>query len=127
MRTSLAFPEPMLIISAAIAGSIAMGTSGMSGAYMAEKAERRKKLKKLEKAMLTDLKDGLHDKSYRFATAWAAIVDGASPALAAMIVVSPFFFVHHRLNSSEAGFFACISLTLSILTVLGIYLARISD
>ncbi len=120
-------PEPMLIISAAVAGSIAMGTSGMSGAYMAEKAERRKKLKKLEKAMLTDLKDGLHDKSYRFATVWAAIVDGASPAFAAMIVVSPFFFVHYRLISSEVGFFACISLTLTILTVLGIYLARISD
>ena len=32
--------KPMIIISAGIAGSIAMGVSGMSGAYMTEKAER---------------------------------------------------------------------------------------
>ena len=82
--------EPTPIISAAIAGSIAMGASGMSGAYMAEKAERTKKLKDLERAMLTDMKNGLHDKSHRFAAIFAAVVDGISPAIAAMIVVSPF-------------------------------------
>lgn len=41
--------QPITIISAGIAGSIAMGTSGMSGAYMAKKAERTKKIKDLEK------------------------------------------------------------------------------
>jgi len=44
-----------------------MGASGMSGAYMTEKAERTKKLKDLERAMLTNMKDGLHGKSHRFA------------------------------------------------------------
>ena len=119
--------EPAPIISAAIAGSIAMGTSGMSGAYMTEKAERTKKLKSLEKAMLTDLKNGLHDKSHRFATVFAALVDGLSPALAAMLVVSPFFVVSYGLISPETAFYACIAITLSVLFILGIYLAKISD
>jgi predicted membrane protein (TIGR00267 family) len=119
--------EPMPIISAAVAGSIAMGTSGMSGAYMTEKAERTKKLKELEKAMLTDLKNGLHHKSHKFATIFAALVDGISPALAAMLVVSPFFMVNPGIITVETAFFACIGLTLVVLSLLGVYLAKISD
>lgn len=46
---------PIIIIIAALSGSIAMGISGMSGAYMTEKAERTKELKELERAMVTDL------------------------------------------------------------------------
>ena len=115
------------IISAGIAGSIAMGVSGVSGAYMTEKAERTKKLKELEKAMLRDMKDSVHGKSQRFATIFAAIVDGASPALAAMIVISPFFFANYGLITPVSAFFVCIAMTMIILVILGIYLAKISD
>jgi predicted membrane protein (TIGR00267 family) len=119
--------QSTVIISAGIAGSIAMGASGVSGAYMTEKAERTKKLKKLEKAMLTDMKNGLHGKSHRFATIFAAIVDGASPALAAMLVISPFFLVNFGIISPESAFLGCISLTLIVLSLLGVYLAKISE
>jgi len=119
--------QPLLIITAAISGSIAMGVSGMSGAYMTEKAERTKKLKELERAMVSDLKNGLHHKSYQFATVFAALVDGLSPALAAMLVVSPFFLANVGLITPETAFFGCICLTLVTLTLLGIYLAKISE
>lgn len=119
--------NPMPIISAGVAGSIAMGTSGISGAYMTEKAERTKKLKELEKAMLTDLSNGLHYKSHRFATIFAAIVDGFSPALAAMLVVSPFILVNFGLFSTMIAFYCSIILTLASLLLLGLYLAKISD
>ena len=119
--------NPLPIISAGVAGSIAMGTSGISGAYMAEKAERTKKLKELEKAMLTNLKNGLHYKSHRFATIYAAIVDGFSPALAAMLVVSPFIFVRFGLFDIMTAFYLSIIITLASLLLLGIYLAKISD
>jgi predicted membrane protein (TIGR00267 family) len=119
--------QSTVIISAGIAGSIAMGASGLSGAYMTEKAERTKKLKKLEKAMLSDMKNGIHGKSHRFATIFAAIVDGASPALAAMLVISPFFLVNFGIIPPEIAFLGCIGLTLIILTLLGAYLAKISD
>ena len=119
--------HPLTIISAGVAGSIAMGASGVSGAYMAEKAERVKKLKKLEKAMLTDMKNGLHEKSHRFATIFAAVVDGVSPALAAMIVISPFFIASLGFIPVDSAFFASIIITLVVLTSLGVYLAKISN
>jgi len=119
--------NPIPIISAGIAGSIAMGVSGVSGAYMTEKAERTKKLKELEKAMLTDLSNGLYDKSHRFAAVFAAVVDGVSPALAAMIVISPFFVANFGFISAETAFFSCIVITMAVLTLLGVYLAKISD
>jgi predicted membrane protein (TIGR00267 family) len=119
--------QPAVIISAGIAGSIAMGASGLSGAYMTEKAERTKNLKKLERAMLSEMKDGLHKKSHRFAYVFAAVVDGVSPALAAMVVISPFFLVNFNLISGLVAFYSSIFLTLVVLTLLGIYLAKISD
>lgn len=119
--------QPAIIISAGVAGSIAMGASGMSGAYMTEKAERAKKIKKLERAMLSEMKDGLHKRSHRFASVFAAVVDGVSPALAAMVVISPFFLVNFNLISVLVAFYSSIALTLVVLTLLGIYLARISD
>jgi len=94
---------------------------------MTERAEQTKKLKNLEKAMLTDLKNGLHHKSHRFATLWATIVDGVSPAIAAITVVSPFFIVRLGIIPVETAFVTCIVLTLIILSLLGVYLARISD
>ena len=116
-----------VIISAGVAGSIAMGASGISGAYMTEKAARTKKIKTLEKAMLTDLeKKGIHHKSHQFATFFAAIVDGFSPALAAMVVISPFFFVGFGIPP-ETAFYTSIGITLTVLVLLGIYLAKISD
>ena len=119
--------EPRIIITAAVAGSIAMGASGMSGAYMTEKAERTKKLKKLQEAMLTDLKDGLYDKSHRFASVFAALVDGLSPAIAAMLVVSPFFLSNFKIIEDEIAFYSSITITLVLLSSLGIYLAKISE
>jgi len=119
--------QPIYIISAGIAGSIAMGTSGMSGAYMTEKAERTKRLKDLEKAMLSDMKNGLHGKSHRFATILAAVVDGVSPAIAAMFVISPFFLSNFKIIATEIAFYSSIALTLIVLALLGIYLAKISD
>lgn len=116
-----------IIISAGIAGSIAMGMSGVSGAYMTEKAERKKRLKELEKAMLTDMKDGLHDKSHRFASVFAAIIDGVSPTIVAMCIISPFFIQKLGILSYEMAFFICILITMIILLFLGFYLAKISD
>lgn len=119
--------KPIYIITAGIAGSIAMGTSGMSGAYMTEKAERTKRLKDLEKAMLRDMKNGLHEKSHRFATILAAVVDGVSPAIAAMFVISPFFLSNFGIIAAEIALYSSITLTLIVLALLGVYLAKISD
>lgn len=121
------FLKPITIISAGIAGSIAMGFSGMTGAYMTEKAERSKKIKDIENAMLSGMKDGIHRRSHRFATIYAAIVDGVTPALAAMLVISPFFVVNFGSISTKIAFWLSIVITLIVLLLLGFYLAKISD
>ncbi len=120
--------EPLIIISAGISGSFAMGISGFSGAYMAERAERTKELKALEKAMLTEMRDeSLHKEAAKFATRVTALVDALSPALAALIVISPFFFVCLGSIDMRFAFFSSLILTLIILSSLGVYLARVTE
>ncbi len=116
--------NPDIVITAGVGGSIAMGISGMSGAYLAERAERRRDLKKLESAMLIDLKKSQFAKASEFATIVVALVDGISPAVGAIILVLPYFFVP-RIDM-EAAFLASLGLGLACLFVLGLFLARIS-
>ncbi|HOO54737.1 MAG TPA: VIT1/CCC1 transporter family protein [Methanothrix sp.] len=116
--------NPDIVITAGVGGSIAMGISGMSGAYLAERAERRRDLKKLESAMLIDLKKSQFAKASEFATIVVALVDGISPAVGAIILVLPYFFVP-RIDM-EAAFLASLGLGLLCLFVLGLFLARIS-
>ena len=98
--------DPHIIITAGLAGSLAMGISGISGAYLAERAERKRDLRKLEMAMLKNL-------------------NGISPALSAAILVMPYFFVPEI--SMQWAFYASLILGLAVLFTLGIFLARISD
>ncbi len=119
--------NPSSIISAGIAGSLAMAISGISGAYMAERAERLKKLKTLERAMLKDLRDSIHYRSHRFAMIMASLTDGLSPFLAAMIVLSPFFLVELSVISWDLAFRASIVITLVLLFFMGVYLGKISE
>jgi predicted membrane protein (TIGR00267 family) len=114
-----------IIITAGIAGSVAMGISGISGAYLAERAERKRDLKKLEMAMLKNLDDTHYARATEFASIIVAVVDGISPALSAGVIVMPYFFVPEI--SMQWAFYASLVLGLAILFTLGIFLARISD
>lgn len=113
------------VITAGVGGSIAMGISGMSGAYMAERAERMRDIRKLESAMLRDL-DGTHVvRAFRTASIAVALVDGLSPAIAALLLISPFFMV--PLISMSAAAMMSLTLGLVVLFLLGLFLARISE
>ena len=120
--------NPLVIISAGLSGSFAMGISGFSGAYMAESAERTKELKVLEKAMLREMdEDSMHKEAARFATRVTAVVDALSPALAALVVISPYFFVHYGYLDMGTALVCALVLTLTILSLLGVYLARVTE
>jgi len=116
-----------IIIGTGITASLAMGISGVSGAYMTEKAERVRGLKELESALLINLKATKHGKATRFAWFFAAFVAGASPALAAMFVISPFFFVAYGLMPEIQAFRASLVMAFLLLFGLGAHLARTSD
>lgn len=119
--------DPHVIIAAGVSGALAMGISGVSGAYMAESAERAKHLKELERAMLRPMRDTIHEEAHDFAISVVAVVDGVSPAIAALAVVSPFFLEDWGLIGSALAFYVSLVLTLLILLALGFYLAKISD
>jgi len=119
--------DPVIIIAAGISGSFAMGISGFSGAYMAESAERTKELKDIEAAMCMPMKDeALQKEAAAFATKVTALVDAVSPAIAALIVISPYFLVSMGILSWSAAFLASLGITFAILAVLGVYLARVT-
>jgi len=115
------------VIWSGLGVSIAMGLSGFAGAYMTEEAEREKKLDALEKSMLTELKDSVVGKASRFASLWAGIVDGVSPALSAVVCLTPFFLSSHGLFSINFAIQLSIAMALSIMFLLGVFLGKISN
>ncbi len=119
--------DPLFIILAGLSGAFAMCISGISGAYMTESAERERELKSLERALLCKLDDTVHKEASKFATILTSLVDGFSPALAALIVISPFFLVNAGYMTMDMAFPVSISLTMLVLLILGLYLAKISD
>ena len=121
-------PDPRVIIIAGVSGSFAMGISGYSGAYMAESAERTKEIKELEKAMLKTMEeDSMHKEAAKFATQMTALVDAISPAIAALFVISPYFLVNLGWLDMSTAFIASLVITFSILSLLGVYLAKVTD
>jgi predicted membrane protein (TIGR00267 family) len=103
-----------------------MGVSGVSGAYMTERAERKRDLKDLESAMITKLDDCVISDASRFVSIYAAIVDGGSPIVTALISLCPFFFLLFGLITVEVAYIASIVVSLITLFILGMYLGRIA-
>jgi len=115
-------PEPLFIISAGLGASLAMGLSGFAGAYVTEEAERTKELDSLERSMLKNLEESVIGRASRFASIWAGMVDGVSPALAAIVCLAPFF-----LFSVAFAIQLSVVITLLVLFLLGAFLGKVSS
>jgi len=118
--------QPEIVVTAGLGACLAMGISGVSGAYLTEKAERKRELKNLEKAMMTKLDDSVITDATAFVSFYAAIVDGVSPILTALVSLSPFFLVLHGLLAVENAYITSIIVTLVTLFMFGIYLGKIA-
>jgi predicted membrane protein (TIGR00267 family) len=115
-----------IVVFTGLATCLAMGVSGVSGAYMTERAERKRDLKELESAMITKLDDCVISDASRFVSLYAALVDGGSPIVTALISLSPFFFLLNGLIPVQGAYIASLVLSLITLFVLGMYLGRIA-
>lgn len=115
-------PEPFFIISAGLGATLAMGLSGLAGAYVTEEAERTRELESLERSMLKSLKESVIGRASRFASIWAGIVDGLSPALAAIACLAPFF-----LFPTAFAIQLSVVIALVVLFLLGTFLGKISN
>jgi len=113
-----------IIVTAGLGACLAMGISGVSGAYMTERAERKRDLKNLETAMMTKLDDSVITDASTFVSFYAALVDGGSPILTALVSLSPFFLVINGLMPIQTAYIVSLVVTLITLFLLGIYLGR---
>jgi len=118
--------EPKIIVTAGFGACLAMGVSGIFGAYMAEKAERKRHLKTLEDSMLTDLGDSIQSDASNFASIYAAIIDGVSPMLTAVVSLFPFILTLTETLAIWDAYTVSLILTLATLFSLGVYLGRIA-
>ena len=118
--------QPEIIVTAGLGACLAMGISGLSGAYLTEKAERKRELNNLENAMMTKLNDSVITDATTFVSFYAAIVDGGSPILTALVSLSPFFLALYGILAVENAYISSLIVTLVTLFMLGIYLGKIA-
>lgn len=117
--------DPKVVIFAGLGISIAMMVSGMWGAYITEHAERRKSLRELEQSTLIKLHHTDIGKASRFATRVVALINGLSPFITALIVLTPFFFSKF-FNNIENVYYASGCIAFTILFLVGTFLGKIS-
>jgi predicted membrane protein (TIGR00267 family) len=110
-----------LVIALGISTSLAVGVSGFTGAMLTETAERKREIKSMEKALQRNLDDTDYKRAYEFASVLAGLVDGFSPILASLVLLSPFFFM----PALEAYPYA-FGLGLAAFFALGMFLGKIS-
>jgi len=118
--------DPNVVIGAGVGATLAMGMSGLFGTYMTERAERTRNLKRLERAMVTNLDETVWDEASNFVTLWAAVIDGFSPALVAIIAVIPFIAA----QLGMVDFYTALIVSLIILAItlflMGSYIGKIA-
>ena len=121
-------PQPgfSAILLAAFGTSIAMAISGFSGSYLAESAERDREVESLGRAMLTDMSDSMYARAGKTTSLVVALVDGASPAIAAFIIIIPLFFVPMGLIEYHIAFYVSIGICMFLLFALGLFLGAVS-
>lgn len=117
--------EPKVVLVTGLSTALAIGISGGWGAYLTESAERRHEMDELERVTLTELKNTRIGKASRMAVVLVAAVDGLSPFLAALLVISPFFFAS-LLPSVSYAYYASLAMAMLALFALGNYLGSIS-
>jgi len=118
--------NPYIIVMAGLGACLAMGVSGLFGAYITEKAERKRIIKDLEESILSDLEGSLQQNASEFVPTLAALVDGLSPTLTAMISLIPFIMSMVGIISIWDSYNISIILTFGTLFALGLYLGRIA-
>jgi predicted membrane protein (TIGR00267 family) len=113
------------ILVAAAGTTFAMAVSGFSGSYLAESAERDREVEEMGKAMLTDMSETMYAHASRTTSVVVAVVDGLSPAMAAIIIITPLFLVP-RFLAYNVAFYLAIVICFALLFVLGLFLGTIS-
>ena len=118
------------IVLVGLATALSMGVSGIWGSYMTEEAEREKEQKEIERAMVMTKNSFREDseivKAQKFGSKLCAMVDGLSPAGAAIVCLIP-FFLGLVLPLHAVAFSLSMACTFAVLICLGLFLGKISE
>jgi predicted membrane protein (TIGR00267 family) len=115
--------DPTLVIKVSLGTAIAMAVSGIWGAYTAEHTERIREIKELEKATMHKLKNTKIFRAFQTAEFIVAFVDGLSPVIATLAVLTPFLLSAIPIMTK---YIASIIISFFILAVLGWFSAKMS-
>lgn len=118
--------DASLIIISSLGAAIALAVSGVWSAYAAERAERLRSLHELERHLLKDLNETEIEKKMDIMTILIALVNGLSPLLVSLIIISPFLISQFGLISVEAAFYLSFISIVLILFLLGAFIGKIA-
>ena len=119
--------QPSAVIKIGLSTCLAIGMSGGFGRYISERAERKRSLNQMGKDMLTDLSDTSLGRESAGKIFSISLIDGISPALAALIPLAPFFLAEFSVISISVSIVASLVLVGVVLFGLGIFLGKISE
>jgi len=120
-----------VMIGACAGAAVALFMSGISSAYISESAEKQLELRELEKSMVTSLSGSAHAEAARLMPWLIALVNGLSPLLLALLILTPLFLSQQQLWTSLFPTFPAldgaiiIAMTLTFLQ--GVFLGRLSN
>ncbi len=118
--------DSRVVISTGLSACLAMGMSGAFGRYLSERAERKRDLRQMEQYMFTDLSGSLLERESEKKVLSISLIDGLSPALAAVIPLLPFFLVQSTMIPVAIGIPMSFLLDFFVLFILGVFLGRVS-
>lgn len=114
-----------IVIISCLGAAIALAVSGVWSAYAAEKAERTKALRNLERHMLKDLGETRIGRKVQLMSFLIALVNGLSPLLISLILISPFILSKLGLLQLKIAFYSSIILVLVVLFLLGVFVGKV--
>ena len=118
--------SPQLILASGISASIAIGISGFWIAFLTEEAEQAKEKKELEETLLADLDESVFSRAARIAAFVNSFVDGLSPFMFGVIVLSPFIFARYDLLAMDTAYVTSFVVSGILLFILGMFLGSLS-
>lgn len=115
----------VVVISACLGATVALGISGISSAYISESAERERELQELEGAMVRDLSETAHGQARRVIPVFIALVNGLAPFSIGMLVMLPLWLAKAGVSLPLAPLELAILTALAALFFLGIIIGQI--
>ncbi len=115
-----------ITIGACLGAAVALFMSGLTSAYISESAEKMHELQELEKSMLTSLDESAHADAARLMPFLVALVNGLSPLLLALLVLSPLLLAQQQRWFQFSPLDSAIAIAMLLAFMLGVFLGRLS-